>query len=115
MKKLFLTLSFLLFLLSSVVAETKEKAEHEMLPLEFNGTSKTLAEGLLRCSSLYKAYEVFELSICGYSDSKLDRDEFIESEDFKSCEVYEEVYEDIKLRNYRASVFRIFLGYFFTQ
>ena len=103
-KILFFALGIILFS-SIAVTETKEKAEHEMLPLEFKGTANSLAEGLLRCSSLYTAHEIFGLRICGYTDPKLDIDEFTENEDFKSCRFYEE----IKKRSYRASVFRFFL------
>jgi len=103
-KILYLALGIILFS-NIAVTETKENAEQKMLPLEFKGTANSLAEGLLRCSSLYTAHEIFALRICGYNDTKLDMDEFIESEEFKSCGFYEQT----KQRSYRASVFRFFL------
>ena len=74
-----------------------------MLPLQpLTGTASSLAESLLRCLSLYTANLIVTLRSCGYFDQKADVDEFIESEEFKSCGHY----DDTKLRSTYAESFR---------
>ena len=107
MKRTSLTLSLLLILFAGGgVGETRENAEYDMLPLQpFTGSGVILAESLLRCSSLYTSNVIVALRSCGYFNQKADVDEFIESEEFKSCGHY----DDTKTRSKYAISFRYLL------
>ena len=94
MKKTSLILSILLLFVGGVVGETKEKAQYEMLPLQPPSANPLeTAKGLMRCLQLYSTIITYNDLACGLHDwknkNKGGREEFIKSEQFKTCVDYE--------------------------
>ena len=94
MKHLTITLLTLLVSGGLWAEETDDQVEYEMLPLQPPSANPLeTAKGLMRCLQLYTTIITYNDLACGLHDwknkNKGGREEFIKSEQFKTCGDYE--------------------------